>query len=58
MNSETSREARTGNPPGAWLILTDQLEAVGVGRDIELSVKRNDQAVTVRVEVEDVGRPS
>jgi len=31
---------------------------VGVGRDIELSIKRNDQAVTVRVKVEDVGRPS
>jgi S1-C subfamily serine protease len=38
--------------------LTDQLEAVGVGREIELSVKRNDRLVTLRVKVEDVGRSS
>jgi 2-alkenal reductase len=36
--------------------LTDQLEAVGVGREIELSVKRNDRPMTVRVKVEDIGR--
>jgi S1-C subfamily serine protease len=47
-----------GQPTRRLSDLTDQLEAVGVGRDIELSVKRNDQAVTVRVKVEDVGRPS
>lgn len=38
--------------------LTDQLEAVGVGRAIEFSVKRNDRPMTVRVKVEDIGRSS
>ena len=47
-----------GQPTRRLSDLTDQLETVGVGRDIELSVKRNDQTVTVKVKVEDVGRPS
>src|SRR5215218_6109428 len=38
--------------------LTDQLEAVGVGREIELAVKRSDGSVTLRVRVEDIGRSS
>jgi S1-C subfamily serine protease len=38
--------------------LIEQLEAVGVGREIELSVKRGDRSTTVRVKVEDVGRSS
>jgi S1-C subfamily serine protease len=38
--------------------LTDQLEAVGVGREIELSVKRKDGTSNVRVRVEDIGRSS
>jgi S1-C subfamily serine protease len=36
--------------------LTDQLEAVGAGQEIELSVKRRNQPMTVRVKVEDIGR--
>ena len=36
--------------------LTEQLEAVGVGREIELSIRRNDRPMTVRVKVEDIGR--
>lgn len=47
-----------GQPTRRLSDLTDQLEAVGVGRDIELSVKRNDRTVKLRVKVEDVGRPS
>jgi len=38
--------------------LTEQLEAVGVGREIELSIRRNDRSTTVRVKVEDIGRPT
>ena len=38
--------------------LADQLEAVGVGREIELSVKRKDGPSIVRVKIEDIGRPS
>jgi S1-C subfamily serine protease len=47
-----------GQPTRRLSDLTDQLEAVGVGREIELSVKRNDRSVTLRVRVEDVGRSS
>jgi hypothetical protein len=35
--------------------LTDQLNTVGLGQEIELLVKRNGRPVTVRVKVEDVG---
>src|SRR3954453_9087395 len=47
-----------GQPARRLSDLTDQLEAVGVGREIELSVKRNDRPTTVRVKVEDIGRSS
>jgi S1-C subfamily serine protease len=47
-----------GQPARRLSDLTDQLEAVGVGREIELSVKRNDRLTTVRVKVEDIGRSS
>jgi len=47
-----------GQPTRRLSDLTDQLEAVGVGREIELSVKRNDRSITLRVRVEDVGRSS
>jgi 2-alkenal reductase len=45
-----------GQPARRLSDLTDQLEAVGVGREIELSVKRRNQPMTVRVKVEDIGR--
>jgi S1-C subfamily serine protease len=44
-----------GRPARRLSDLTDQLEAVGVGREIELSVKRNDRPMTVKVKVEDIG---
>jgi S1-C subfamily serine protease len=47
-----------GQPARRLSDLTDQLEAVGVGREIELSVKRNDRPITVRVKIEDIGRSS
>jgi S1-C subfamily serine protease len=47
-----------GQPARRLSDLTDQLEAVGVGREIELSVKRNDRLTTVGVTVEDIGRSS
>ena len=47
-----------GQPARRLSDLTDQLEAVGVGREIELSVKRNDRPTTVRVKVEDIGHSS
>ena len=47
-----------GQPTRRLSDLTDQLEVVGVGREIELSVKRRDRLSTVRVKVEDVGRSS
>jgi S1-C subfamily serine protease len=47
-----------GQPTRRLSDLTDQLESVGVGKDIELSVKRDDRPVTLRVRVEDVGRSS
>jgi S1-C subfamily serine protease len=47
-----------GQPARRLSDLTDQLESVGVGREIELSVKRNDRTTAVRVKVEDVGRSS
>jgi 2-alkenal reductase len=47
-----------GQPTRRLSDLTDQLEAVGGGRDIKLSVKRSDQTVKLQVKVEDVGRPS
>jgi 2-alkenal reductase len=47
-----------GQPTRRLSDLTDQLESVGVGKDIELSVKRDDRPVTLRVKVEDVGRSS
>jgi S1-C subfamily serine protease len=47
-----------GQPARRLSDLTDQLEAVGVGREIELSVKRNDRPMTIRVKVEDIGRSS
>src|SRR4051812_17536849 len=47
-----------GQPARRLSDLTDQLEAVGVGREIELSVKRNGRPMTVRVKIEDVGRSS
>jgi S1-C subfamily serine protease len=47
-----------GQPTRRLSDLTDQLEAVGVGREIELSVKRDGRSSTVRVKVEDVGRSS
>jgi S1-C subfamily serine protease len=45
-----------GQPARRLSDLTDQIEAVGVGQQIELSVKRNDRPMTVRVKVEDIGR--
>jgi S1-C subfamily serine protease len=45
-----------GHPARRLSDLTDQLEAVGVGQEIELSVKRRNQPMTVRVKVEDIGR--
>src|SRR3954471_13117519 len=48
----------SGQPARRLSDLTDQLESVGVGREIELSVKRNDGSVTLRVRVEDIGRSS
>jgi S1-C subfamily serine protease len=47
-----------GQPARRLSDLTDQLEAVGVGREIELSVKCNDRPMTIRVKVEDIGRSS
>ncbi|MEA2838088.1 MAG: hypothetical protein QOD89_2638 [Bradyrhizobium sp.] len=47
-----------GQPARRLSDLTDQLEAVGVGREIELSVKRNGRPMTVRLKVEDIGRSS
>jgi 2-alkenal reductase len=47
-----------GQPTRRLSDLTDQLEAVGVGREIELSVKRDGLSSTVRVKVQDVGRSS
>jgi len=47
-----------GQPARRLSDLTDQLEAVGPGREIELSIKRNDRPMTVRVKVEDIGRSS
>jgi S1-C subfamily serine protease len=47
-----------GQPARRLSDLTDQLEAVGVGHQIELSVKRNNQPMTVRVKIEDIGRSS
>jgi len=47
-----------GQPARRLSDLTDQLEAVGVGREIELSLKRKDGPSTVRVRIEDIGRPS
>src|SRR3954468_22731212 len=47
-----------GQPARRLSDLTDQLEAVGVGREVELSVKRNDRPITVRVKIEDIGRSS
>jgi S1-C subfamily serine protease len=37
-----------GQPARRLSDLTEQLEAVGVGREIELAVKRNDRPITVR----------
>lgn len=45
-----------GQPTRRLSDLTDQLKAVGVGREIELSVKRKDGAVKMRVKIEDIGR--
>ncbi|MBR1192957.1 trypsin-like peptidase domain-containing protein [Bradyrhizobium sp. AUGA SZCCT0240] len=45
-----------GKPTRRLSDLIEQLEAVGVGREIELSVKRGDRSTTVRVKLEDVGR--
>jgi S1-C subfamily serine protease len=45
-----------GQPARRLSDLTDQLEAVGVGREIELLVRRKDGSSTVRVEIEDIGR--
>ena len=45
-----------GQPIRRLSDLTEQLEAVGVGREIELSIRRNDRPTTVRVKVEDIGR--
>jgi S1-C subfamily serine protease len=47
-----------GQPARRLSDLTDQLESVGVGREIELSVKRNGRPMTVRVKVEDIGKSS
>jgi S1-C subfamily serine protease len=47
-----------GQPARRLSDLTDQLEAAGVGREIELSVERNDRPMTIRVKVEDIGRSS
>jgi 2-alkenal reductase len=47
-----------GQPARRLSDLTDQLEALGVGREIELSVKRNGRPLTVRVKVEDISRSS
>lgn len=47
-----------GQPARRLSDLTDQIEAVGVGKQIELSVKRNDRTMTVRVKIEDIGRSS
>jgi 2-alkenal reductase len=45
-----------GQPVRRLSDLTDQLEAVGVGREIELSVKRSDRPMTDRERAEDIGR--
>jgi S1-C subfamily serine protease len=47
-----------GQPARRLSDLTNQLEVVGVGREIELSVKRNDRPMAVRVKIEDIGRSS
>jgi S1-C subfamily serine protease len=45
-----------GQPARRLSDLTDQLEAIGVGQEIELSVKRKDGLTSVRVKIEDIGR--
>jgi 2-alkenal reductase len=47
-----------GQPTRRLSDLTDQLEAVGVAREIELSVKRKDRTSNLRVQIEDIGRSS
>jgi S1-C subfamily serine protease len=44
-----------GQPARRLSDLTEQLEAVGVGREIELSVRRDNGTMTLRVKVEDIG---
>ena len=48
--------AANGQPARRLSDLTDQLESLGVGREIELSVNRKGQPMTVRVRIEDIGR--
>jgi S1-C subfamily serine protease len=45
-----------GQPTRRLSDLIEQLEAVGVGREIELSVRRGDRRTSIRVTLEDVGR--
>jgi S1-C subfamily serine protease len=47
-----------GQPIRRLSDLTDQLEAAGVGRDVELTIKRNDRQMTLRVKIEDIGQSS
>ncbi|ABD86691.1 S1C family serine protease [Rhodopseudomonas palustris] len=47
-----------GQPTRRLSDLTDQLEAVGVGQEIELSIRRNNRSSTVRVRVQDISQPS
>lgn len=47
-----------GQPTRRLSDLTDQLEAAGVGREVELSIRRNDRQMNVRVKVEDIGQSS
>jgi 2-alkenal reductase len=47
-----------GEPVRRWSDLVDQLEAIGVGRSIRLTVRRNGRTRTVETQVIDLGRAS
>jgi 2-alkenal reductase len=48
--------AVNGNAVHSLADLTDQLEQVGVGKTVELSIKRGGKTTSVNMQVADIGR--
>jgi 2-alkenal reductase len=50
--------AVNGNPVHSLVDLTDQLEQIGVGKTVELSIKRGGATSSLQMQVADISRQS